>query len=327
MYILGAFGVSSNDLFLYSNPDIANMGFQFVRWFIGFGYGARCEGSALLAVVATGRRWARGLINSEAVQLLRCSHTISYMKDQANPHKLTRAQLSQALDSVPVSHLLGKSASRELTGKQKRFALEVAKGSSGAEAYRTSYNTKASPKIQGDAAYKLKARPEIAQEIGALQLAIAAQEYQTPAALRSLVIHSLVRVITNPDSKPGQITAAAKVLGTVTEVAAFTERKEVRTITSSEDARARIMAELKQLTAADVQDVTPLDDADALMREISGQGDTHPPPEPTTVDLASAGYIHTIPLERSPLELDHENVPTENPPPSLTETPPVKFEK
>ena len=56
-----------------------------------------------------------------------------------------------------------------------------------------------------------------------------------------MVIDSLVKVIIDPEANHGQVVAAAKVLGTVTEVAAFTERKEVHTITSSEDARAKVM--------------------------------------------------------------------------------------
>ncbi len=238
------------------------------------------------------------------------------MKDIKTPSKLTRAQLTQALDSVPLSHVLGKTVSRELTPKQRTFALEVAKGSSGAAAYRKAYKTSATPKTQGNQAHKLKARPDIGAEIEALQLAIRAQEYQTPAALRSLVIHSLVKVITDPDSKPGQITAAAKVLGTVTEVAAFTERKEVRTITSSEDARAKIMAELKQLTAADVEDVTAIDaDADSLLAELAQAGAdvdseldaTHRPPTPQTDEPESPANIHTIPHEQSAIPHEQSN--------------------
>lgn len=225
------------------------------------------------------------------------------MSTPKTPSKLTRAQLTQALDSVPVSHILGKSVSRELTPKQRTFALEVAKGSSGAEAYRRAYKTSATPKTQGNQAHKLKARPDIGAEIEALQLAIKAQEYQTPAALRSLVIHSLVKVITDPESKPGQITAAAKVLGTVTEVAAFTERKEVRTITSSEDARAKIMQELKQLANADAVDAVEVD-ADSLLAELamgdadSGLDATHRPPTPQTDEAESRANKHTIPHEQ-----------------------------
>jgi hypothetical protein len=161
-------------------------------------------------------------------------------------------------------------------------------------------------------------------EIEAIKRAISAQEYQTPAALRALVIQSLVGVITNPDSQPGQITAAAKVLGTVTEVAAFTERKEVRTITSSEDARAKIMAELKQLTSADVQDVTVNDDADSLLAElaISVDDETHPHPTPQDGEEESRTNTHTILQERSAPELDSDFSNPEDPPPSTEETPP-----
>jgi hypothetical protein len=244
------------------------------------------------------------------------------MSKTPTPVKLTKAQIREGLDSVPVSHILGKGAARELTAKQKAFALEVAKGSTGAEAYRRAYNTKALPKTQGNQAHKLKARPDISAEIEAYQLALEGAKHRNPAALRELVIQSLVKVIIDPEAKPGQITAAAKVLGTVTEVAAFTERKEVRTITSSEDARAAIMAQLRDLSKASAEDAHIIDaQADDLMRELSG-ADTHPPPAPQTVDVESRSALHTIPLEQPP----SENHPDETPPPSTGETPPSSLE-
>jgi hypothetical protein len=48
--------------------------------------------------------------------------------------------------------------------------------------------------------------------------------------MRGLVLQSLVAVLIDPDSKPSEKIQAAKVLGQVTEVAAFTERKEITTI-------------------------------------------------------------------------------------------------
>jgi hypothetical protein len=259
------------------------------------------------------------------------------MKEHKPISKLTRAQITQALDSVPVSHILGKSASRELTGKQKAFALEVAKGSSGAAAYRKAYNTKASPKIQGDAAHKLKSRPDINQEIEAYKAAIDAETYRTPAGLRSLIIQSLVQTIIDPDTPPAVRVQAAKVAGQITEVGLYTERKEVRTITSSEDARAAIMAQLKQLTAADVQDVTAIDrDADSLLAELTakpGESETHRTPTPQADDAESLAYTHTIPHEQSLAQsgshfdndIDPENPDGETPPPSTQETPPSSF--
>jgi predicted nucleic acid-binding protein len=232
-----------------------------------------------------------------------------------------RKALREALNTVPLDSLFSPAVSKELTGKQKRFALEVAKGSSKAEAYRRAYNVKSKNTLQREP-YQLTRDQRITNEIEALQLAIKAQEYQTPAALRALVIQSLVGVITNPDAQPGQITAAAKVLGTVTEVAAFTERKEVRTITSSEDARASIMAQLKALSNASATDAHIIDaQADDLMRELAGS-ETHPPPTPTADDAESLTYTHTIPHEQ-PLPnsaATPQDSPTQETPPSSSET-------
>ena len=223
---------------------------------------------------------------------------------------------------MPVSHILGKSVTRELTPKQRAFALEVAKGSTGAGAYRKAYNAKGKPKTVGDHASRLKGDDRIKAEIEAYQLAIEGAKHRNPAALRELVIQSLVKVIIDPDAKPGQITAAAKVLGTVTEVAAFTERKEVRTITSSEDARAAIMAQLKQLSNASATDATIIDaQADDLMRELAGS-DTHPSPTPQAGEEESLANIHTIPHEQSHPFPNSAATSTSD---STQETPPSSF--
>jgi hypothetical protein len=192
------------------------------------------------------------------------------MNETPKPIKLSRKQIKEGLEQVPVEHLFSKSVSRELTGKQKAFAREVALGSTGAAAYRKTYNSKSSKKTHGDAASRLKSDIRIKSEIEAYALAIEAEKHRSPAALRALVIQSLVQVVIDPDAKQATKVAAAKVLGTVTEVAAFTERKEVRTITSSEDARARVMGELKRLMSAGATDATVIDAAaDSLLAELS----------------------------------------------------------
>ena len=171
---------------------------------------------------------------------------------------------------MPVEHLFSKAVSRGLTTKQKNFALEIAKGSTGAAAYRKTYNTQSSKKTHGDAASRLKSDIRIKSEIEAYALAIEAEKHRSPAALRALVIQSLVQVVIDPDAKQATRVQAAKVLGTVTEVAAFTERKEVRTITSSEDARAKVMGELRRLMGSTVTDVTIVDAAaDSLLAELA----------------------------------------------------------
>jgi hypothetical protein len=248
------------------------------------------------------------------------------MSKTQTPSKLTKAQIREGLDSVPVSHILGRGAARELTSAQKTFALEVAKGSTGAAAYRKAYNTRGKKLTQANEASRLKGRPDIAAEIEAYQLALEGAKHRNPAALRELVIQSLVKVIIDPEAKPGQITAAAKVLGTVTEVAAFTERKEVRTITSSEDARAAIMAQLKALSNASAEDATIIDaQADDLMKELAGAG-THPPPDPQIDEQESLLPLHTIPHEQSLSTPDSKNIPASTPPPSIQDDPPSSLE-
>jgi len=81
-----------------------------------------------------------------------------------------------------------------------------------------------------------------------------------------------VQTAIDPETKPAVRVQAAKVLGTVTEVAAFTERKEVRTISSSEDARARVMAEIKALMlgSGDAEDI----EAKTLLDELTSPADT-----------------------------------------------------
>jgi hypothetical protein len=242
------------------------------------------------------------------------------------PKPIGRKALKEALDTVPLNTLFSPSVSRELTGKQKKFAREVAMGATKADAYRKAYNPKSKWTMQTQP-YQLSKDERVSNEIEAIKRAIAAQEYQTPAALRALVIQSLVGVITNPDSQPGQITAAAKVLGTVTEVAAFTERKEVRTITSSEDARARIMQELKTLANAQAVDVTAIDsDADSLLAELAivADDETHRTPTPQDGEEESHPKVHTIPQERFPSELDCTQ---DDPPSSPQDDPPSSFEK
>ena len=227
---------------------------------------------------------------------------------------MKRAQIREALDQVPIDQILGVQG--KLTHKQKTFARLVAQGETGAGAYRKAYDVKTKrAKTTGDAASMLKRHSGIAREIEAIRLAESARAYETPEHLRSLVIHSLVKVITDPESKAGQITAAAKVLGTVTEVAAFTERKEVRTITSSDEARAQLLGKLRTLVQGNAVDVT-VKDADSLLEELTpaplapvpaAQAD---PPPPDLPSRSPPSHLHSIPLKESP---EKSNTPSQNP--------------
>jgi hypothetical protein len=215
-----------------------------------------------------------------------------------SPKRLTRKQVQEGLDSFPVSGLLTGN-NRELTSKQKAFARAVALGSTGADAYRKTYSNKSSARTAGNNAAKIKAHTGVELEIQAIKRAQEAEHIKNPAALRLLVINTLVELATNPETKDAVRLQAVKVLGGVTEVAAFTERKETTVITSSMDARAEIMAELRALANAHAMDAHVIDTQAAdLLEELKPTADaTHPPPTTTRAEQESLDLIHTIPLK------------------------------
>lgn len=223
--------------------------------------------------------------------------------------KLSRKQIEEGLSTIPVSEILGARESKALTPKQKAFAMNIAKGATKADAYRDAYNVTSKHSVAKDP-YTIANNPRIRQEIEAYSLAIEAAKHRTPAALRDLVIQSLVSVVIDPDAKQSVRVAAAKVLGTVTEVSAFTERKEIRTITSSADTRARIMGELRQMMGGQVEDATLIESqAGELLAELAGS-DTHPPATPQAEETESRVDIHTIPPEQPPTPSIWEDPPT-----------------
>jgi hypothetical protein len=261
----------------------------------------------------------------------------------------TRKELIQALDTVPIDSVLGIKG--ELTHKQKTFARLVASGETGAESYRKAYKSKGKPKTVGNEAVNLKKHPAISREIEAYKLAMEASAYQTPAHLRALVIQTLVQTLIDEDTKHAVKVQAAKVLGSVTEVSAFTEQKVVRVIKSSDDAKAALMARLKEVLNADAVDVETKD-GDSLALELNPDSMASLANETSSLDsmnvvhdTASAsssdfggsdmeyissndGDLETIPLNdlpqdasatpippfgvRSPVATMHNNVPTQS---------------
>lgn len=199
--------------------------------------------------------------------------------------KLSRKAIEEGLNTLPMSAILGKTVSDALTPSQREFARKVAQGKRKVTAYKEAYPNATSPNTLSREPYMLSRDPRIIKEIEAYTLAIESEKHRSPAALRSLVIQSLTQILIDPDTKPAVRINAAKVLGTVTEVAAFTERKEVRTISSSEDARARVMQELRALVSNGAEDATIVE-ADSLLQELTGtavesaEPDQQTPPHP-----------------------------------------------
>jgi hypothetical protein len=198
-------------------------------------------------------------------------------RDTASIQRLRDAAQTSGIDG-----LLGRGASRELTAKQKRFARAIAlEGVTKVDAYRKAYPNAQSRHTLTHRPYMMLRDERIQKEIEALQRAEAAASMQTPAQLRALVIQTLVQTAIDPDCKPAVRVQAAKVLGTVTEVAAFTTRTETRVTHSAEDAKARVLEEIKALMlgSADAVDV----EAKSLLAELTEQGGEYAPAQ--VVDL------------------------------------------
>jgi hypothetical protein len=199
--------------------------------------------------------------------------------------KLSRAEIKAGLDSFPIESLLSSGTNKkpQLTSKAKAFARAVALGETKASAYRNSYKQDATPSTMATAPYVLAADSRIQQEIEAYKLALEAEKHRTPAQLKALLVQQLVQHSIDPDFPPAQRVQCLKLIGSLFDVGAFLERKEITTVQSSNDLRARLLTVL-----GDVQDVTAKDDAADLLQEIQGAGmqkvdaaqpTTTPPPQ------------------------------------------------
>ncbi len=234
---------------------------------------------------------------------------------------MKRSQVIEALDTIPDAALLG-AAHKELTPKQRKFAREVAKGASKAEAYRKSYKAKAAPSTLRNEPYALAAHPGVAREIEAYKAALEAQEYRTPAALRALIVQTLTQTILDPDVAPAVRVQAARVLGTITEVSAFTHRTETTVIKKSDDAKLELLNQLK--TMMRTVDESGNSDAEALLTELAGP---HRGGEAPDAVVTHRGSIHSIPHSESSNNSESQKLASETPPPADMEDPPVDVEQ
>lgn len=190
--------------------------------------------------------------------------------------------MAEGLQSVPLDVvLLGAASAKQtkLTAKQRAFAEGVAMGKSKAQAYRDAYDTQARPHHQSLEGQRLAASPAIARQIDALRLANEARKYATPAALRSLVIERLTATAIDEDIKPAQRLRALELLGKVTEVAAFTERREIIKTTDAGSARQALLSHLRAALAAGAIDVHAIERGPgAVVNSQGGEGtEGHPP--------------------------------------------------
>jgi hypothetical protein len=196
--------------------------------------------------------------------------------------KLTRKQIKEGLEATPIDTLLMGSP-KTLTAKQKAFAEGVAKGKSKAEAYRSAYDTNTTAQAQRVEAHRLSMNPHIALMIDSMKVSLEAQKYLLPAHLRALTIQKLTEKALDPDVNHAQQIKALELLGKITEVALFSERKEIITTDTSAKAKDRLIASLAQAIRSS-SNITSAKkaEADDLLAEITGGNLSNP--EPMTVD-------------------------------------------
>ena len=200
-----------------------------------------------------------------------------------------------------------------LTPKMKRFAEQIALGSTGADAYRVAYSDKGSPTTVGNHASRLKSQDRIKAEIERIEQANQLAALHSAAGLKSIVIATLAEIATSTEEKGATRVQAVRAIGQLVGVDAFRETKRVEHIKDSGEIRLQILDQLKtmMLGTADAETV----DADSLLVELTGSNlateEPHPVPTPADAEWDSAPHIHSIP---------------HTPPPSFSETPPLSAE-
>jgi hypothetical protein len=220
--------------------------------------------------------------------------------------KITKREIREGLEQIPIEQiLLGSMGDKQLTHKQKTFAKQVALGKPKAQAYKIAYDTNGNPITASANAQKLMGDTRIKLLVEAYSRAFEAREYQKPERLRELVIHQLTELALNPEVKDAQRIRSLELLGKVSEVGAFVDRKETRVIHESSKIKERLLDQLKTIINVDASEI---DDGDSLLRELSGSNPTESEPQdqdPTTtrppkIDHAEHGtVIHSIPNTQS----------------------------
>ena len=219
--------------------------------------------------------------------------------------KLTKAQISEALDQMPMHQILNVDKN-SMTSKQFAFCEHLARGDTKAGAYRKAYNSKGKSKTMANNGHKLASRGDIQAITEAIKLAIEWEKQYTAGQIRSLVAHRLTVEALSEDSNPSVRVNALKALGTVAGVDSFIHRSETKVVKDSDKAKDELLSMLKQALNDNARTIDQSDsDIDALMREIEGGlenagGEISDPHTPLLADGTPESILHTIPDTQSP---------------------------
>jgi hypothetical protein len=242
--------------------------------------------------------------------------------------KLSRKEIKEGLKQTPIEHILVGAHNVDkvnLTKKQKDFARKVAEGKPKAQAYRESYNSQAKPATQSNEGHKLIKNPAISAMIEAFQVANEAREYLIPAQIRTMAIQNLVSIAINEGEKTSNKLKALELIGKMSEVALFTERKELIHTTNSADIKAQLLEGLRlafnnsrqlndlakrkaESLLIELEDARPMD-IDSEPAEIEDETPTPysiddiptpPTPDPQNSTHSNIECLHSNPHKGSP---------------------------
>jgi hypothetical protein len=249
------------------------------------------------------------------------------MTKPAKPIKISRSAIKQTLKETPIdqilvgAHNVGKV---NLTKKQKDFAKKVAEGMPKAKAYRETYDTNTTKQNQAVQASKLASNPKISAMIESFQLANEAREYLIPAQIRTMAIQNLVSIAINDDEKTSNKLKALELIGKMSEVQLFSERKEHIHLHSSDDIRGKLLAGLKSaftnsrglndlakrkaesllVELSEAKNIAPDESDGYILEDAPAPSEfenpaTPPDPDPQNPTVAEGFLLHSIPLKQS----------------------------
>jgi len=158
--------------------------------------------------------------------------------------KLTKKEIAEGIQSVPIERIILGANSKngiKLTKKQKEFAEQVVATGNKTEAYKRAYNTNGKRTTASPQANKLSKNANIATYINALNAQKEVEEYLLPTRLRALAIHKLSNMALNDELPPAQQLKALELVGKMTEVALFSERREIVHTLDSNTLKAKLM--------------------------------------------------------------------------------------
>jgi hypothetical protein len=199
--------------------------------------------------------------------------------------KLTRKQIAEGLKAMPMNTLLlgASSKTTKLTPKQMKFAEEIAKGESKAQAYRNSHNSTGKPHTQSRNGQKLLKNDAIQTQVDAFKVAMEANKYQTPAHLRMHIIHKLTQKTLDNDVPHAQQLKALELLGKITEVSLFTNRIEHIKTDTSEAMREKLIKSLSLAMNSSGDKKIVEYSAESLLAELTGEAQVNDDVAPVNV--------------------------------------------